>query len=249
MKIQKLKIIEQREIAKDVFLCVLQGDLIQEIAAPGQFIQIKIVDSFLRRPISISHYDKTTNQLTFIYKVLGTGTARLSRYTVGEYLDCLGPLGNGFDIERIATAETIIISGGGIGVPPLYGLLQALKTKYPDKKYHTVLGFRSKEDVFYEKEFEELSRCVITTDDGSYGVKGNILQPLSEIPTIDYIFGCGPLGLLQAVEQQFPTIEQQLSHEERMACGVGICMGCIQPADNEKGYVRLCKEGPVVTVH
>ncbi|MGL5042887.1 MAG: dihydroorotate dehydrogenase electron transfer subunit [Culicoidibacterales bacterium] len=247
MKQQNMQVLKNISIAAGVFACTLKGDLVKDVINPGQFLQIQIAGTYLRRPISISTFDSINNELVIVYKVLGKGTELLSKVTAGCELNCLGPLGNGFDLRDFTSnEETIIITGGGIGVPPLLGLATVLKHAHPQKQIISILGFRSQEDVFFEAEFSLLGQCIITTDDGSYQNAGNVMTQIKRLATFNYIFACGPEGLLAALESNFSTVDMQLSYEERMACGVGICMGCVRFQANEKGYIRLCKEGPVV---
>ncbi|GBU11079.1 dihydroorotate dehydrogenase B (NAD(+)), electron transfer subunit [Erysipelotrichaceae bacterium] len=243
---KKLKIIQNIKLTAEVYCCVLEGDIVQEIQNPGQFLQIKIRNSYLRRPISISSFDKNKNQLTIIYKVLGTGTAQLASYQATEYLDVLGPLGNGFDITTLKNDDHILICGGGVGIPPLYGVLQAIKASFPQIHITVVLGFRTQAEIFLYDAFQALTPTHITTDDGSFGYAGNVFAAIPKAAHFDAIFACGPAPLLQGIEQTFKTSTLQLSYEEHMACGIGICMGCIKSTNNAKGYIRLCKEGPVL---
>lgn len=246
MKVEKMEIIEHIALTKDVFKCVLKGRIATEITNPGQFIQIKIADKYLRRPISIADYDCEQGTLTIIYKILGEGTALLTAYEVGAELDCLGPLGNGFDVNASATATHIVLCGGGVGIPPLYSLAKTLKATYSNKKITVVAGARSATDMFYQAEFAELVDTVYVTDDGSYNPPArNVVDAIHSLQPFDYLYTCGPTGMLNALEQNFAHVNRQLSLEEQMACGVGLCMGCVYPLD-DGGYIRICKEGPVL---
>ncbi|TLG73962.1 dihydroorotate dehydrogenase electron transfer subunit [Culicoidibacter larvae] len=239
-----MRLVSQKQLAKDVYLCVLEGDLVQQITAPGQFIQLQVPDHYLRRPISICDYDQAANQLTIIYKVFGTGTAAFAELEAGQMVSCLGPLGNGFDVAAAAAAEQIVLVGGGVGVPPLYGLAKALLAQYPQKKITAVLGFNQADDVFYAPEFAELLPTTVMTIDGSLGEEGTVIAALQPM-TVDYIYSCGPTGMLRAIETAFPEVKGQVSLEERMACGFGACMACVCKTDNDKGYARVCLDGPV----
>ena len=184
--IDQMKIIVNEQIAKDTFLCIVKGKLVEEIKSPGQFVQIRVAGVYLRRPLSIADYDTERNELTFIYKVIGEGTKLLSEYTPGEDLDCFGPLGTGFDIEKIAAIEDIAIVGGGIGVPPLLGLVRQMKKKYPEKRVNILLGFQKAEYVFYEEIFRAFYPTTVVTDDGSNGrAARTVMHKLRELDNIN----------------------------------------------------------------
>ena len=224
-----------RALTADVWEMKLLGDT-SAITAPGQFINIKLEGLFLRRPISICDWDETG--MTIIYKVVGKGTARMSRMTAGDTLDVLVGLGNGFDVSKCG--EKTLVIGGGVGVPPMYGLAKALLQA--GKTPVAILGFNKAEEIFYEDEFRELGvETVITTVDGSYGIKGFVTDALPE--TYDYFCTCGPGPMLRAVYNASAT-SGLLSFEERMGCGFGACMGC--SCKTKYGNKRICKDGPVL---
>lgn len=221
-----------------VWRMVLGGDT-QYVTAPGQFVDIALAGKFLRRPISVCDYDGET--LTLIYKVVGGGTEQMSRMRPGESLDLLTGLGNGF--STAVEARRPLLVGGGVGVPPLYNL--AKKLLAAGKSVHTVLGFNTASEVFYESEFRALG-CGVTvaTADGSRGVKGFVTTAVAaEGIDCDYFYACGPLPMLRALCEALPQ-DGQLSFEERMGCGFGACMGC--SCKTKRGNKRLCKEGPVL---
>ena len=224
-----------RPLTADVWEMTLLGDT-APITAPGQFINIKLEGLFLRRPISVCDWDG--EKLTIIYKVVGKGTEQMSRMAAGETLDVLAGLGNGFDVQKCGD-HTLVI-GGGVGVPPMYGLAKALLAA--GKKVTAVLGFNTASEIFYENEFKALGvDTVITTVDGSYGVKGFVTNGLPE--HYDYYCTCGPLPMLKAVYNAAPT-SGLLSFEERMGCGFGACMGC--SCETKYGNKRICVDGPVL---
>ncbi|WP_279401210.1 dihydroorotate dehydrogenase electron transfer subunit [Piscibacillus salipiscarius] len=197
----------------------------------------------LRRPISIADYDKQINQLTIIYKVFGEGTDWLARQLPGGQINVLGPLGNGFDLSGIQ-GQTVIVIGGGVGVPPLYNLVKQLNSQFNDVT--AILGYQSKVSIFYEKEFKDLTQTYIATDDGTYGYDGLVTDVIRELRfSYDHYFSCGPTGMLKAVQHQLSDIDGYISIEERMGCGVGACFACVCQADNDKGYVKICQDGPV----
>lgn len=227
---------------------------IVDLAKPGNFIEIRInenLDPFLRRPISIYNLDKENGILEFIFQVKGKGTELLSKKKEGDKIDIIGPLGNGtFQFEEY---KNLAIIGGGIGIFPLYEL--AKQAKAAKRAVYTYLGFRNKDLVTLEKEFNEVStNLTITTDDGSYQNSGfaiNYLEKDLEKNKIDCIYACGPLPMLRAIKKlaEEKDIPCQLSLEEKMGCGMGVCLGCAvktasSSAENPQ-YVHVCKAGPV----
>lgn len=230
-------VLENKRIAKDVFCMVLEGDL-SFITTPGQFINIEIEGFYLRRPISVCDWDDKT--ITIIYKVVGSGTRAMSNIATGIKLDILTGLGNGFAISM--ENKNPLVIGGGVGVPPLYALAKLLIKNGIKPK--VILGFASKDDVFYEEEFKNLGcDTYITTDDGSYGIKGNVVDAISTLSDYDYFYTCGPTPMLKAVSKN-TSCSGQLSFEERMGCGFGSCMGC--SCKTLTGEKRICTEGPVL---
>lgn len=228
------KILSNKKIARDVFEMVLEGDT-QYITAPGQFINIQLEGKFLRRPISVCDYDDTT--VTIIYKVVGEGTEMMSALPVGETLDVLTGLGNGYDISK-GTKPMLI--GGGVGVPPMYNLCKKLIAA--GQKPVVILGFNTKDEIFYEDEFKALGAEVrVATADGSYGIKGFVTDAF--IDDYDYFYTCGPMPMFRAIEAKVTT-SGQYSFEERMGCGFGACMGC--NCKTKYGNKRICKDGPVL---
>ena len=230
-------VLENKKIAKDVFLMVLEGDT-QYITAPGQFINILVEGFYLRRPISICDWDDKT--ITIIYKVVGKGTEAMAEMTAGKKLDILTGLGNGFTAQEGSTKPLVI--GGGVGAPPMYGVAQHLIEK--GAKPTVILGFTSKDDVFYEEEFKALGCDVyVTTNDGSYGTKGFVTDVIKNLEGYDYFYTCGPMPMLKAIAGA-TECSGQLSFEERMGCGFGGCMGC--SCKTLTGNKRICTEGPVL---
>ena len=210
------KILSNEKIAKDVYKMILEGDT-QYITAPGQFINIKLNDKFLRRPISVCDCDDST--ITIIYKVVGSGTEYMSTLEEGEILDILTGLGNGYDISK--STKPLLI-GGGVGVPPLY--LLAKKLIAAGQRPVVILGFNTKDEIFYEDEFKSIGCDVrVTTVDGSYGIKGFVTDAFPD--DYDYFYTCGPMPMFRAIEKVAVT-SGQYSFEERMGCGFGACMGC-----------------------
>ena len=232
------RILANEPLTQSVWRMVLEGDT-QWITAPGQFVNIALEGRYLRRPISVCDYDERT--ITLIYKVVGDGTAQMSRIAAGTELDLLTGLGNGFSIREEVRRPLLV--GGGVGVPPLYHLAKRLLAA--GRPVEVILGFNTAAECFYEEEFRALG-CTVTvaTADGSHGVRGFVTTALAERrPDFDYFYACGPLPMLRALAE---AVEQdgQLSFEERMGCGFGACMGC--SCKTKYGNKRICKEGPVL---
>lgn len=228
------EIILNAPLTKDVYKMVLKGDT-QYITAPGQFINLKLEGKFLRRPISVCDFDSET--ITIIYKVVGEGTEQMSKMQLGETIDCLTGLGNGYDISK---SKKPLLIGGGVGVPPMYYLAKCLIKD--GQKPTVILGFNTKDEIFYEEEFKALGvDVVITTVDGSYGVKGFVTDGMPE--DYDYFYTCGPMPMFKAVNAATKT-SGQFSFEEKMGCGFGACMGC--SCKTKYGNKRICKDGPVL---
>lgn len=235
MKRQILRVNNSKELRPGIFIMTLNGDC-SEISAPGQFINIKLDGFYLRRPISIYSYDTTF--VTIIFKVVGQGTKALAQAKRGDTFDVLMPLGNGFDLTKGGTRP--LLAGGGIGVPPLYGLAEAMVTTGVTPQ--VVMGFNSEKEIILTDEFRALGiEPVITTADGSVGVKGFVTDAMKTLD-FDYVYTCGPEPMLKAVYATAP--DGQFSFEARMACGFGACMGCT--CETKYGYKRICKDGPVL---
>ncbi|MGP4072588.1 dihydroorotate dehydrogenase electron transfer subunit [Piscibacillus sp. B03] len=240
-----MKIKSNQLIAFETYELIVEGALVQQIQQPGQFVHMKIGEGnahMLRRPFSIADYDYETNELVIIYKVIGDGTKWLSERHKGELLNVLGPIGNGFDIKTVEH-QHILVVGGGVGVPPLYNLVKQLSSF---NKVTAILGYQSKGAVFYETNFNRFAETYIATDDGTYGFKGLVTEAIDQLELpIDSYYSCGPLGMLRAVQHKLDKHHGYLSVEERMGCGVGACFACVCQADNDKGYVKICQDGPV----
>ena len=212
---------------------VMEGDTAG--IAPGQFINIHLPGSYLRRPISVCDYDDKS--ITIIYKVVGEGTAKMAKIPAGMRLDVLTGLGNGYDLSKAGAYPLLI--GGGVGIPPLYALAKKLNEQ--GRFVNVILGFNTKEELFYVKEFETICEGVtVTTVDGSFGTKGFVTDALAD--GYSYVYSCGPLPMLKALSKAITT-DGQFSLEERMGCGFGACMGC--SIMTRKGCKRVCKDGPV----
>ena len=239
------KVISQEEITKDIFSMWIET-AIAKGSLPGQFISVYTKDPsrLLPRPISIC--ETKGDLLRIVYRIAGKGTKEFSTYKEGDKVDILGPLGNGFPLDE-GSGKTSILIGGGIGIPPMLELSKRLKG---DKII--VLGYRDA-DTFLDKELASYGRIVIATDDGSLGTKGNVIDAIKEQGVKgDVIYACGPTPMLKGVRAYSieKGIKAYISLEERMACGVGACLGCVcktvDTDDHSKvNNARICKDGPV----
>ena len=236
MKQSIFTIVENTALTKDVYRMVLSGDT-SAITASGQFVNILLEGFYLRRPISVCDWNAET--LTIVYKVVGHGTEAMSKMAAGAKLDILTGLGNGYDLTT--AGERPVLLGGGVGVPPMYGCAKKLVEQ--GIKPTVILGFNTADEIFYENEFKALGcETIVTTVDGSYGVKGFAVAPLENMD-YTYFYTCGPEPMLKAVYKA-TTTSGQMSFEERMGCGFGACMGC--SCKTLTGYKRICKDGPVM---
>lgn len=250
IKKEQMVVTKHEKIAEQIFQLTLQGDLVLEMGNPGQFVHLKVSEGatpLLRRPISISEINKEQKQFTMIYRAEGAGTQLLSKKTVENVVDVLGPLGNGFPIDQMESGQTALLVGGGIGVPPLLELSRQLVKKGVNVQH--VLGFQSKQAVFLEEEFSKLGETIITTDDGSYGYKGFVTDAIKDHSLkFDTMYTCGPTPMLRALEKLHGHKPLFLSLEERMGCGVGACFACVcHTGDDPTGttYKKVCSDGPV----
>ncbi|TMU87846.1 dihydroorotate dehydrogenase electron transfer subunit [Bacillus sp. BHET2] len=248
---EKMVVHSHERIAENIFELVLRGDLVGEIKAPGQFVHVKVgagIDPLLRRPISIASFDHENLTMALIYRAEGKGTRLLSLVKCNEVVDVLGPLGNGFPVEE--GRRTALLVGGGIGVPPLYGLSKKLVENGWTVKH--ILGFQTESVSFYENRFRELGETYVATVDGSLGVKGFVTDVIrEEAPAYDVFYSCGPTPMLKALESQLGDKPGFISLEERMGCGIGACFACVcHKQDDPEGpsYVKVCSDGPVFPV-
>ncbi len=236
MKQRIFEILTNEALTSNVYRMTLEGDT-SAITAPGQFVNIRLAGKFLRRPISVCDWED--GKLTLVYKVVGHGTAQMAAMAPGESLDILTGLGNGYDLTL--TGENPVLVGGGVGVPPMYGLAKHLRAL--GKPVQVILGFNTREEIFYEEEFKALGCTVyVTTVDGSYGIPGFVTDALKEL-SYSHFCACGPEPMLKALYKASRT-SGQMSFEERMGCGFGACMGC--SCKTLTGNKRICKEGPVM---
>lgn len=226
-KMAQISIISNERVAPNIYRMSLAYAL---TAVPGQFINIKIKDCYLRRPISIANIEK--DHFEIIYKIVGEGTKTLAQYQRGEVLDILLPLGKGY---RLVTNKKVLVVGGGIGIPPLLELIKQLK---PNNEITFLIGLNDEAENIYASY-----QPLVCTMQQSSCFHGHVIAYLKAHPLLyDYVYACGPLPMLQAL-QKYVKCEGQISIEERMGCGFGACMGCT--CQTKKGYQRVCVDGPV----
>ncbi|CAM3033733.1 dihydroorotate dehydrogenase electron transfer subunit [Lactococcus hircilactis] len=253
---EMMTIVSQKEVAHHIFEMVLTGEIVLDLDQPGQFLHLKAPNEslLLRRPISISSWDKNKKTCTILYRIGDetSGTYALSALTEGQNVDVMGPLGHGFPLAQVKKDEHILLVGGGIGVPPLYELAKQLDQK--GAKITVLLGFASKEVKILEEEFEALAHVSVnvTTDDGSYGTKGHVGGLMDALTTpVDAVYTCGAPAMLKAVYQHYHDLERlYISTESRMACGIGACYACVvhtkdDPTGASGHALKVCEDGPV----
>lgn len=253
MQKQNMIVVNQKEIAKNIYELVLQGTLVQQMNEPGQFVHIKVAEGIaplLRRPISICNVDQEKNEFTMLYRAEGQGTKTLATRKQGEMVDVLGPLGHGFPVEEAEAGQTALLVGGGIGVPPLYELSQRLVAK--GVRVIHILGFQTKDVVFYEEKFAELGDTYVATVDGTHGTKGFVTDVIDHYGIdFDILYSCGPLAMLRALEGRYKEKKAYISLEERMGCGIGACFACVchlQEDPSGHSYKKVCSDGPVFPI-
>ena len=228
-------IVSNKALTDVVYKMVLEGDT-SAITNCGQFVDLRLPEKYLRRPISVCDYDAET--LTLIYKVVGSGTKIMASLPVGTKLDVLTGLGNGYDTAL--SGDRPVLVGGGVGVPPMFNLCKKLMAE--GKRPQVVLGFNTGVEIFLAENFKALGAEVyIATADGSVGTKGFVTDVIKNL-NYTYFYSCGPMPMFRAMEQVMAT-SGQYSFEERMGCGFGACMGCT--IQTKSGYKRVCKDGPV----
>ena len=267
---ETVKVIAAEQLAEGVFSAVLQyPNGLPGIVRPGQFVGVypQNAAALLPRPISICGYDQEKETLRLVYRVVGKGTEEFSQLQAGDRVDVLGILGNGYDLSLL-TGKRVLLLGGGIGAPPMLGLAEGLQKanreagiEAPESLVTAAMGYRSgrcESDLFLSDEFQKVSRLIIATDDGTAGFHGNVVEAvktgLQEAPETGYdaICACGPLPMLRGVKALAAElgIPAWISLEERMACGVGACLGCVARTTKVDGHshvhnARVCTEGPV----
>ena len=225
-KRETVTVVSQEQLADGIFSMWIQTEA-AKTARPGQFISMYTNDGskLLPRPISICEIDTETSKLRVVYRVTAekTGTEQFSKMKAGDTLPIIGPLGNGFPLEAGKGKRAFLI-GGGIGVPPILELAKQL-----DCEKQIIMGYRDA-DTFLKEQFEENGTVYISTEDGSVGTKGNVMDAIRENGLeADIIYACGPTPMLRAIKQyaEEQGIECYISLEERMACGIGACLACV----------------------
>lgn len=245
---EDLTIVSQREIAPKIFEMVLNGEMVQDMKV-GQFLHLRVPDpsKLLRRPISICEIDRKNNQATIVYRVERAGTAILSQLRAGDKVDTMGPQGNGFDLSVLEARQKALLIGGGIGVPPLVETAKQLKAK--GVEVTSVIGFANKDALILEEKLRLYGDVYVTTDDGSYGIKGYVSTIIDTFDWVaDAVYSCGAPGMLKYVDKKFENHPHAyLSMESRMACGMGACYACVVHLrnQNEAANKRVCEDGPV----
>ncbi len=242
------QVVRQDYISTDVYSIWLQTNKVAAEAKAGQFVSLYCKDGsrLLPRPISICQIDKEKNRICLVYRVAGGGTKEFSRMHAGDTVEIMGPLGNGFTIKD----RSAMLIAGGIGIPPMVELAKQLHGQGCD--VIAVAGYRNRE-VFLDKELEKYAHVVIATEDGSVGVKGNVMDAIEEQGLkAEEIYACGPMPMLRAIKKFAlrEGIEAQLSMEEKMACGIGACLACVCQSTDVDEHTnvhnkRVCKDGPV----
>jgi len=243
MKSFKAKVLNNEQVAPHAYKMTLSALEIAKKAQPGQFVMVRVSDTrdpLLRRPFGIHNVNGA--KVDILYEIAGEGTKLLSQKAPGEFLDIVGPVGNGFDCRKplIANRKPILIAGG-MGVAPLVFLAEKLASRAPI----VLLGAKTKSHILCEKDFKALGCEVkIATDDGSRGHKGFVTDLLQDT-IASAIYACGPNPMLKKIAEisKQKNIPAQFSLEEHMACGIGACLGCM--VDTVEGNKRVCKEGPV----
>lgn len=249
---KEAKVLSQNLLADGIYDMWLETPIASGVV-PGQFVGVYPVNkaTLLPRPISICEVDRERSAIRLVYRVVGSGTAEFALYQPGDYIMILGPLGNGFPLDK-ADGKKAVVIGGGIGVPPLLETAKELKERRKADSISAVMGYRN-EDSFLSEEFQKYSKLYIATEDGSLGSKGNVLDAILEQNVdFDVVFACGPMPMLRALKAyaQENNKKAYLSLEERMACGVGACLGCICKTKNIDAHskvnnARICTDGPV----
>ena len=243
-------VVSQESIGAGIYSMWIQTDRIAADAKPGQFVSLYTNDKskILPRPISLCEIDKENGRLHLVYRVTGqgTGTDEFSQMKAGDTIPVLGPLGNGFPVEK-AKGKKVFLMGGGIGVPPMLEMAKQLNCEK-----QIILGYRD-ENLFLRDEFEAYGEVFVATEDGSVGTKGNVLDAIREQNlTADVIYACGPTPMLRAIKEYAAEkgIKCYISLEEKMACGIGACLACVcqsKDVDHHSNVhnKRICKDGPV----
>lgn len=243
---------EVNELAMDVYEMWLETEIAAD-AKPGQFIAVysSKESTLLPRPISICEVNDAGTAIRIVYRVVGKGTEEFSHYKVGRRVYVLGVLGNGYPLEK-ATQKKVLLLGGGIGIPPLLELAKQLRKRDNLADITISVGYRNN-DLFLVEDLQQYGKVLIATEDGTVGTKGNVMDAISQNNiTADTIYACGPMPMLKAIKTyaEKHDIMAYISLEERMACGVGACLGCVCKTTKKDSHshvnnARICTDGPV----
>lgn len=239
-------IVQKKNLAKNIFDMTISCPHIAAEAVPGQFVHVKAPGFQLRRPISICGIDKAKGTIRIVFEIRGEGTEKIAGLNPGDLIDVFGPLGHGYTI--LPPESKVVVIGGGIGVPPLLQTAAAY-----GKNATAIIGFRNAAVVILKEDFEKNgARVILCTDDGTAGVHGFVTTALEKLlaeEKPDLICACGPMPMLKGVAAMAEEkgIACEISLEERMACGVGACLGCACKTvkNGVEGYSHVCKDGPV----
>ena len=237
---------EKSAIAREIYSFTIACPEVAAAAAPGQFVHIRAKGYTLRRPISICGIDKKKGTLRIVFEIRGEGTAEIAKLNAGDLIDMLAPLGHGFTVAP--DFKKVVLIGGGIGTPPMLPLAKA----YGNKAV-AISGFRNASAVILQEDFRKTgAETILCTDDGSAGIHGFVTQPFTELAEkggIDAVYACGPMPMLKGIAAicKEKNIYCEISLEERMACGIGACLGCAcrTVRNDEEYFAHVCKDGPV----
>lgn len=239
-------ITEKQAIARETYSFTISCLEVAEAAQPGQFVHIRAKGFTLRRPISICGIDKEAGTLRIVFEIRGDGTSAIAELNKGDLIDMLAPLGHGFTLND--SFKKVVLIGGGIGTPPMLPL-----AKHYGEKAVAISGFRSASAVILQDDFTQTgAQTILCTDDGTLGIHGFVTQPFSELVKeggIDAVYACGPMPMLKGIAEicKENGIFCEISLEERMACGIGACLGCAcrTVRNDEEYFAHVCKDGPV----
>ncbi len=237
-------IVSKKELVKNVFELVLKADIADVNYVAGQFVHIEVPmkNHVLRRPITVAKWNKEESTFSVVIRAIGEGTQAITNLSVNQTLNVILTLGYGFKVNDLKKDSNLLLIGGGLGIPALLEAAKAAQSK--GVNVTSILGFGSQSAVFYEEEFKAYGDCLICTDDGSYGIHGHVGVGLDSLDrSFDEVYACGPLALSKMVQTKYP--ESYLSLEERMACGIGACAGCVVFSTDKETNFKVCKDGPV----
>jgi dihydroorotate dehydrogenase electron transfer subunit len=248
--VMDLSVVDNVALNSNFFLLKLTADRKLPEMYPGQFVEVKVEGSpntFLRRPISINYVCEESNELWLLVQIIGDGTSTLSALSKGDTLNLVLPLGNSFTIPE-DSSKSVLLIGGGVGTAPMLFFGKILKEKGFSPNF--LLGARSAGDLLQLDEFQKYGNVYTTTEDGTAGEKGYVTQHsiLQTLP-FDYIYTCGPKPMMMAVAAYAKSkqIACEVSLENTMACGFGVCLCCVENTVN--GHVCVCTEGPVFNIN